>query len=342
VTLTSETKVPAGLYPQRIDTHHHVYPPRYVAEELDRIAGVGPGFPVSMITDWTPAVSIADMDRNGVSAAVVSIGTPGVWHGDNEKAASLARHCNEYCAQLIRDYPGRFGAFATLPLPDIDASLREIEYATETLGLDGFGLLTNIDGRWPGDKSFAPIYDELNRRKAVVYYHPKTPDRFTDVLPDVPDAIMEFLFDTTRAIVSLLYSGTLARCPDIRFIFSHGGGTLPYLSDRIASLSRRATAKEIAARVPNGVEYELKKLYYDAVSTANNPQAFGALSGLVPASNILLGSDFPYWSVERTIGGLNAAKLSAADRSAIEFGNAAALFPRLAERIASRSGSMKG
>ena len=146
---------------------------------------------------------------------------------------------------------------------------------------------------------------------------------------------MEFLFDTTRAIVSLLYSGTLARCPDIRFIFSHGGGTLPYLSDRIASLSRRASAKEIAARVPNGVEYELKKLYYDAVSTVNNPQAFGALRGLVPTSNILFGTDFPYWKADRTIGGLNAAALSAADRDAIEFGNAAVLFPGLKSRIAS-------
>lgn len=313
----------------RIDTHHHLYPPRFLAEQAERILGVSAGFPSSIVLEWTPQRSLDVLDEAGVSAAILSISAPGIWFGDNAAASGLARDCNEYGARLVADHGRRFGMFAALPLPDVAASLAEIAYAFDVLKLDGIGLMTSYGLRWPGDPSFAAVFDELERRRAVVYLHPVAPEPFANLLPDVPQALVEFPFDTTRAILSLLYSGTLARCPHVRFIVSHGGGTVPFLADRIASLARRPSAAALAARVPNGVEYELKKLYYDVVSIAGNPHGMKAVRSLIPPSQLLLGSDYPYLKPTQTIDALARLALPDAEQSAIEHGNAAALFPRL-------------
>ena len=146
---------------------------------------------------------------------MTSISSPGLWFGDLNEACRLTRLCNEYAARLKRDHPGRFGMFAMLPLPDVDASLREIEYVVDTLKGDGFGLLTNYSGKYPGDAAFAPVFDELNRRRAVVFFHP-TMAGYGHYFPEIPAPTLEFPFDTTRAITSLLYSGTLVRCRNVR------------------------------------------------------------------------------------------------------------------------------
>jgi predicted TIM-barrel fold metal-dependent hydrolase len=314
-----------------IDTHHHIYPPRFIAEEYDRIVGVAPGWPAELTVEWNASKSIEDMDRNGVAAAVVSIAAPGVWSGNTGKAKALARDCNEFGAKLITDYPQRFGMFAALPLPDVDASLREIEYALDGLNLDGFGILTSYGDKWPGDSAFSPVFDELNRRSAIVYFHPKSPDAFQHVLPDVPDPILEFVFDTTRAIASLLYSGTLSRCPNIRYVFSHAGGTAPYLLGRIASLGRRASAVALAARIPNGAEYELSRFYYDMAASAT-PQVMASMRTFIPQTNILFGSDFPYRSAKYIIDALQQLNLSEQERRLINNENARQLFPRLSQK----------
>ncbi len=223
--------------PFRIDTHQHLFPPLLVKDYLPQIASIGPGMPISLVTDWTPERAIEAMDQYDIAAAVLSVSTPGIWFGDVKKSRSLARYCNEYGAQLASGNK-RFGMFAAVSLIDVEGSLREIEYALDVLKLDGIGMITSVDGKWPGDPAFAEIFDELNRRKAVVYFHPACPEWAINLVPGIPPSIMEFVFDTTRAICSLLYSGTLSRCSDIRFIFSHGGGTAPYLADRIASLVR--------------------------------------------------------------------------------------------------------
>ena len=272
------------------------------------------------------------MDRFDIATAILSMATPGVWFGNAEEARATARACNEYGARLIGDHKGRFGMFAALPLPDVEGSLREIEYAVDVLKLDGFGLITSYDRLWPGDKTFAPVWDELNRRKAVVYFHPTCPPMTYDLIADVPHAITEFVFDTTRAICSLLYTGTLSRCPEIRFIFSHGGGTAPYLADRIASVLRRPTATDVKARVPKGVEYELKKLYYDVVSISGNPPGMQALMGVGDPTRLLFGTDFPYYRIENTVeNGLPKCDLSDGEFQAIERSNALALFQRFAQ-----------
>jgi 6-methylsalicylate decarboxylase len=316
----------AARPPHRIDVHHHILPPPYVAAARDRITATAPGF--DHVFQWTPEKSIEAMDQAGIAVALTSISTPGIWFGNAEETRVLARQSNEYAAEMVRSRPGRFGLLAALPLPDVDGSLREIEYALDVLKADGFGLMTSYGDKWPGDRAFAPVFEELNRRKSVVFFHPTTPSCCTALIPEVPSSAMEFLFDTSRAIASLLYSGTFSRLTDIRFIFSHSGGTMPPIAERIARLA--AVNKTVAARLPNGALHELEKLYYD-VATSVGPTNLGALLKLVPLSHVLFGTDYPYLPVAATLSGLLKYGFSDQDLLAIERSNALTLFPRLAQ-----------
>ena len=156
--------------PHRIDIHHHLSPPSYIA------ASVAAGFGDGPMRKWTPESSLADMDKAGIAVAMLSVTTPGINFTSGEAARKLARECNEYAAKLVADHPGRFGGFAILPLTDIDGSLNEISYALDTLKLDGVGLLTSYHDKWLGDPTFLPVMEELNRRKVVVYTHPTAAD----------------------------------------------------------------------------------------------------------------------------------------------------------------------
>jgi 6-methylsalicylate decarboxylase len=309
----------------RIDTHHHIYPPHYVAKEEQRLRATTHAL-FAKVQAWTPRQAVEAMDRNGIATAVVSISAPGVWFGDNAAARALARACNEYAADMVRDFKGRFGSFAILPLPDVEGSLREIEHAFDVLKADGVALMSNCNDKWPGDAAFAPVFDELNRRKAVAYFHPTAASFLENVIPGVPPPTIEFPFDTTRAIVSLLFGGTLSRCPDIRFIFSHGGGALPMLAGRIVGLVRNR--KDLAERLPGGVVQELRKLYLDVVGVYSRP-CFEATRDLVGTSQLLFGTDFPFWAPETAVTGVADLKLEAGDTMAVERGNALRLLPRL-------------
>ncbi len=309
----------------RIDTHHHILPPAYVAEERERILGSA-GMVDPRFLDWSPRQALGEMDRNEVATAIVSISTPGVWFGDKEQGRRVARLCNEYGARMAQDHPGRFGMFAALPVPDIEGSLREIEYAFEVLKLDGVGFMTNYGERYPGDAAFAPVLEELNRRKAVVHVHPTAPCCCPN-LPDVAPALFEYPTDTTRCIVSLLFSGSFSRFPDIRFIFSHGGGTLPMLTTRIVGSVARPAMRHVAARIPNGVMHELQRLHFDTASIAN-PIVISALAKLVPMTQVVFGSDFPFWPIAWIGDPIRKLGLSAEELFAIERGNALRLFPK--------------
>ena len=309
----------------RIDVHHHILPPPYMLKARDRILAISDR-DHSALLNWTPAKAIEEMDKNGIATAMTSLGLPGVWFNGAKAARSLARACNEYAAQMVRDYSGRFGLFAALPLPDQEGSLREIAYAMDVLKADGVGLVSSYDNKWPGDAAFAPVFEELNRRKAVVFIHPAVPGCCGHLMPGIPASTIEFLFDTSRAITSLLVNGTFSRCPDIRFIFCHAGGTMPMLAARTNAFVQRH--KEISDRVPKGVPYELKKLYYD-VANSTNPSSMAALMNLVPTSQMLFGSDFPYVPAAVTANGLDHFGLSASDLQAVNHENAMRLFPRL-------------
>ena len=311
--------------PHRIDVHHHILPPRYVAEVGDH--RIGPLIVSGKTPQWTPSQSVEVMDRHGIATAVTSMSAPGLWFGDSQATRDLTRHCNDYAAEMRRNHPGRFGLFAALPLPDVDASLAEIDYAMGTLKADGFGLVTNYGGTYPGDAAFRPVFDELNSRRAVVFFHPNDVPCST-CLPAIPAATLEFPFDTTRAITSLLYGGIFARCRDIRFIFSHAGGTVPFLAERIARLAVRPEFKD---SVPNGVIPELQRLYYDTALSAN-ALSFSALLRLVSAANVLFGTDYPFApepTATATVRGLAELGLSPAELGAIERGNALRMMPKL-------------
>jgi predicted TIM-barrel fold metal-dependent hydrolase len=313
------------MTPHRIDTHHHHYPKVYVSKVDEVLRRTTHAFYLRL-TQWQPSQAIEAMDRDSIAVSVLSIGTPSVWLGDTASSRALARECNEATAKIQTDYKGRFGHFATIPLPDTDGSLREIEYILDTLKADGIALATNYDDKYPGEETYSPVFDELNRRKAVVYFHPTAASFAFNRVKDIPPPTLEFPFDTTRAIVSLMFGGTLARCPDIRWIFSHGGGALPMLAGRVVGLARNRP--ELAARVPNGVMAELRKLYYDVVGVSTRG-TIAALKEIADPSRLLFGSDFPFWSPHETVAGLAGLGLPAPELAAIERGNALALLPGL-------------
>jgi predicted TIM-barrel fold metal-dependent hydrolase len=314
---------PAGTKPDLIDVHHHFFPPAFLQAALD------PYIPMEvrkLVSAWTPQKGLEEMESNGVVTAIASIPTPGTWLGGTQAARSLTRKCNEYSAQLARDYPGRFGFFAALPLPDTEGSLQEIAYALDVLKANGIGLMTSYGDKYPGDPAFAPVLDEINRRKAVVFFHPTQANCCKNPVPGVPVAWAEYPHDTTRAVLSLLASGSLVRLRDIQFIFSHAGGTIPMLAGRIAQVSHFISG--FAEKAPLGVEYEFKRLHYDIANSANR-SAMAALTNLVPPSQILFGSDYPFVPIGVTAGGMSKVGLSAADLQAIGRDNAIALLPRL-------------
>jgi predicted TIM-barrel fold metal-dependent hydrolase len=316
----------SGAERRRIDTHHHYFPPAYLVplEAWGKRAGLG-GLQVPA-RDWTIARDIEEMDRAGLAMAVLSISTPGIWFGDAEQARRMARLCNDYAAEMRRDHRGRYGIFANLPMPDVEGALREIEYALDTLKAEGIGLMTSYGDKWPGDPLFAPVFAELNRRKAVVYFHPLAPNCCGSLLPGVPASLLEYPHDTARAVASLLYNGALARYRDISWVFSHAGGSVPSLAGRIAAGSRNR--KDLAEIAPAGIPAELRKLHYDTANSAYAP-TMAALLAFVPSSQIVFGSDYPYYTVSENVDGLAGIALTAEQRQAIDYGNAERLLPQL-------------
>lgn len=273
--------------PHRIDVHHHIVPREYVKALATCGIEESGGMP---FPEWEVDTSLEFMERQSIEKAFTSISCPGVYFGDIAFACDLAHRCNEISAKLINDHPQRFGAFAVLPLPDLDAALLELEYALDTLKLDGVTLLASIGNQYLGDPAFDDLFAELNRRKTVIFVHPAVPPGSDVPKLNLPPSIVEFTFDTTRAITNLLFSGTLERCPDIRFIFPHAGGTVPYLTWRI---SLGAWLPGMHERVPQGVVTYLKNLYYDTALSTNS-YTLRSFQELVQPSHILFGSDFPF------------------------------------------------
>ncbi len=312
----------AQARPRRIDVHHHMLPPKYIGERLS--AGITPGS--AGIAKWTPERTIEQLDKNSIQTAMLSISQPGLKFDDVQGTRSMLRYTNEYGAQLVRDHPGRFGLMATLPLVDIEGSLREMEYALDTLKADGVNLLTSYGKLYPGNPVFDPVFAEMNRRKVVAFFHPNMPVCCTGILPDVPGPTIEYQFNTARAITNLLYTGTLSKYPDIKYIFCHAGGAL---IPQIGRVVRHAEEdKKIAARLPNGPWHEIKKLHVDTAQAAN-PWNFGATRTFLPMSQILLGSDYPFVQVADTVDSLLSLNLSEVDLNAVTRDNALRLFPRL-------------
>jgi predicted TIM-barrel fold metal-dependent hydrolase len=319
----------------RIDIHSHYAPPVWasVVGEKKSKGLFGRANPIGFFKDWTPAKSIEQMDQAGVATSILSITTPGIWFGEKESQVDatrqLARECNDYGAKMVKDFPRRFGLFAVLPLPDVEGSLREIEYALDTLKADGFGLLSHYSEIYGekllGDPTFAPVFAELNHRKAVVYVHRKIS----------PEPYEIFGWDVHRTILSLLKSlgpgigdesGGDARYPDIRFIFSHAGGTMPFLVERSIAPANGSGAP--TSDSDNSMLKQLRAFHYDT-GHSNNARTLTALKQIIPVPQILFGTDYPYTRVLDEVRGLqDSGVFTATELRLIYRENALTLLPK--------------
>jgi len=312
-----------------IDIHHHILPDFFWRETNEQHGPVGGFAP----PPWSSAQALSFMDDAGIDIAVTSISTPGVHVGDDARARSLARRCNELAAKLVQARPERFGAFACLPLPDIDGSLSELSYALDTLKLDGVVLFSNARCVYLGDERFMPVFAELERRHAVVFVHPTaSPDPAAHVL-GLPDALIDFTADTTRAVARLLYSNTFARTPSVKYIFSHAGGTIPYLATRFAIVDEMGLISGAAER--RAAADTFRRSYWDTALSWGDP-VLQLLRSIVGIDHVLYGSDYPYLRRDLAVWSrahiAETQVLDDSDRKSILGGTAMTLLPRLARR----------
>ena len=297
----------------RIDIHSHMTPPLLLQTVGAEALG---GF-----AKWTPEQALAAMDQSGVSTGILSVPP----HYDPMTVDRIARGCNEWAARLAADHPGRFGVFAFLPLPHIDITLREIAYAYDTLKVDGVGMYTNYGDKWLGDAYFNPVFEELERRKAIVFTHPITADCCKDLIKGIGDGAIEWQTDTTRAIAQMIFGGAQERYPNVRMVWSHGGGTMPYLIERFTGMAK---SPRLASKFPGGFETAAGRFYYDTAQVANVP-AMSALTKVVPLSQILFGTDYPARTFADHVKGLKECGLfGPKELQQIGRDNALALLPR--------------
>ncbi|MFC1945173.1 amidohydrolase family protein [Chloroflexota bacterium] len=323
-----------------IDLHHHLMPDFYVKALAEKGISELSGVPIHT---YNPEKCLNDMDKVGIDKAVISIPASGLGIKNNEFFQDLARKTNTFLAEMIQKHPSRFGALASVPLPNIDGAFAELEYAMDELHLDGVVLLSNADGMYLGDPELEEFFAELNRRKVVVFVHPDDPP-FADMKkPDVPVVHIEWPFDTTRAVANMVYSGTLDRNPKIRFILAHGGGAVPYLAWRISILEYRQRDKVKKLRSlydlilrkqgpATGLRL-LKNMYYDTTAVTT-PSSLRTLKELLDPSHIVLGTDLgvaPRLMASLVLNDLkNSDVFDDEDLRRIAREGALELFPRLA------------
>jgi predicted TIM-barrel fold metal-dependent hydrolase len=314
---------------QRIDVHHHVLPEFY--KDVQRAAGIM-GSAYQAFPEWSPESSLALMDQARIGAAIFSFTSPGIFFGDIGQTCELARQFNDWLAGLVASKPDRFGAFGFLPLPDVEASLKEIAHIYDDLKLDGVCLLTSVDERYIGHPDFWPVYEELNRRKAVVFIHPCYPPGTEAQGWDIPRMLIDYPFETTRVATNLIFNGVTEKLPDIKFILSHAGGTLPMLAHRISIFDKKTKQQD---NYPQGALAYIKRFYFDS-ALCGHKVPLDALRGFAPPSQILFGSDYPYVNAQIALqetAGFDAYQgFSVEERAMAERGNAELLFPRLAKR----------
>ncbi|WP_243653517.1 amidohydrolase family protein [Pseudonocardia endophytica] len=269
---------------RRIDVHQHLVPPPY--REALAAAGItdvgGRALP-----DWSPQAALDQMSDAAISSAVLSVSAPGTTLLDDPSAAArLARTLNEYGAELTRDHPGRFGHFATLPLPDVDAAVVEARHALDDLGADGVVLLANSRGRYLGSEGHDRLFAALDERRAVVFVHPA--ELPGPQVEGIPPFAADFLLDTSRAAYLLVRNQIVSRYPNIRFILSHAGGFVPYAAHRMAVGMAGDTG-----RTPREILDDFRSFYFDTALSAG-PASLLAVLNFARPDHVLYGSDWPF------------------------------------------------
>ncbi len=300
--------------PARIDVHAHIVPEFYRNWCLDNRLDTDN----LKMPEWSQERSISFMDQAGIQAAILSISAPGVDFATGAEATNMARRLNNHSAETVDGAPNRFGFFALLPQQDVSASLNEIAYAFDVLKADGVILRPHVDGLYIGDAGFAPVLDELNRRSAVVLLHPS--ELPNGAAPDIPAYMADFLLDTVRGAISLMRSGAMDCYANIKVILSHAGGFLPFVASRIAAGVSPLQTSEDGQRL-------MRRFYMD-MSLSSSPTSLPSISAFADPAKLLLGTDFPFASLERTnefLAELDA--YFAIDHQAVNRGNAEKLFP---------------
>jgi predicted TIM-barrel fold metal-dependent hydrolase len=306
--LGQERAVKLNVRGGAIDVHHHFLAPGMTTNRA-----------------WSVDLSLAQMDKFGIGVAILSMTQSGeLLYNGTEKGRAAVRAGNEFGAKVMQQHPSKFGFMGGIPMPDIDGTLREIEYAYDTLKADAIGIYSNDNrGRWPGDPYFEPMWQELNRRNAIVYTHPLAPPCCRDLKYGPAASMVEFDFDVTRAVASIVVNGVMYRYPKIRFITVHSGGAVPMLAGRMKDRIPQGAEKYL----PNGLYAELRKWYYD-IAHASFPWPFAAMKAFMPESQILFGTDYSPEPIESTVNELPGLKLPRAFEQMMLRGNAERLFPR--------------
>jgi predicted TIM-barrel fold metal-dependent hydrolase len=311
-----------------VDIHHHLIPDFYRRATEHDGQSVGGVLPAA----WSQVSALSFMDDAGIDVAIASISAPGVHLGDDAQARALACRCNDFLAEMVRSRPDRFGGFAILPLPDVDGALEELARALDQLGLDGVVLLTNALGHYLGDRLYRPLFDELQRRATLVFIHPTlSPDPSAHGL-GIPDSLLDFPVDTSRAVAQMHYSGTFARTPDVKYVLSHAGGTVPFLAKRFAIIDEMGVVPDEDGTRGTAAD-TFRRLYFDTALSWSDP-TLHTLREVVGLDHVLYGSDYPYLRRDIAVRGraeLDASReLSDAERATVLHGAAIGLLPRLA------------
>jgi predicted TIM-barrel fold metal-dependent hydrolase len=294
----------------QIDVHHHVFPPRLRAALDGKI-------PPRFLPGEDD--SLREMDASGTTHAVISFPNSDITTMEREALADLVRACNDHAVGVVAKHPNRYRLFASLPMPYVDASLSELDRIGKEVPAEGILLISNYGKRWLGDPEFSPLMQEINRRRLMIYVHPNAADCCRGLLPGVSDSIVEFQTDTSRTIGSLLFSGSAQRFSSTRFLFSHSGGTLPSLIERFVSAPKASPGLD--RMMPQGALWYLRRFYYDTAQTAN-PSALGALLKIVPDTQVMFGSDFPYRTAAEQVSQLKDMDLGERTLQRILSGNA--------------------
>ena len=303
-----------------VDVHAHILPDFYL--DALKKAGINDidGWP---FPEWSVDAALKAMDAYKVTTQVLSLSSPGVSFVSGQKAAQLARRLNTFLAKLVEDHAPRFGSLAVLPLPDVEASLAEIAFAFDTLAMDGICLLSNYHGLYLGDPKIDAVFAELNRRKAVVFVHPTEPPNFDSFNIGLSAPVQEFVFDSTRMAQNLVQTGTKAKYPDITIIVAHGGGTLPYTSQRLVKYAMGGKND-----IFNTFAYEL--------TATTEPEQIRALMALADPTQCFMGFDYPFmepswWGpLQKT---LEAYDFAPGVLRSIQSRNALRLFPNIGQRL---------
>jgi predicted TIM-barrel fold metal-dependent hydrolase len=285
---------------QKIDVHSHFVPAKY-KQRCEENGHKNPdGMPAVPL--WTEEAHLEMMDSLNISKSILSITSPGTHlvTGNDELGRQVTRECNVHAADMKKRKPDRFGFFASTPLPDVQGTLAEIKYAFDELNADGVTLKTNHHGTYLGHKDFDPVFDELNRRKAIIFIHPTTPcmanGQLAIPLPNYPRPMFEFFFETARCAINLFMSGTVDRYPNITYILSHCGGALPPMIRRFSSAAPILGLGDLVS-MDSVKERFSRQFYFDTAGWAFPEQIKGLLE-YTTVDRILYGSDFPFTNLK--------------------------------------------